>query len=237
MNNDRTPTSGGVNFDKTADTWHADLYLIDTLVRLGTYKEKQYAVIAKRAGEIMRNHYENHTDTEPAVIELGDFEHYEQAVVARKAAEVARDFYENDLTEEIQKLNNHINDLTIEPALLKASHVTALMEKEQKYFSLVWYARKVRFVIHDDGTRTPVTVNDLHDAYPEMGISGAELISERLSSVRKESPTETKALDDCEDDNWQHGFNSGCLAAFRYALSMAEDMHRMGEEEFPFLDT
>ena len=87
-----------------------------------------------------------------------------------------------------------------------------LVEKEAKYFHLVWLARK----------------------RPEdIPVAG-----EAMDKVEKAYPKECEDLSG-DDSDWHHGFNSGCLAAFRFAMSLMGDADdvRMAEEFFPFLDT
>lgn len=84
---------------------------------------------------------------------------------------------------------------------------------EEKYSNLVWYARKT----NNDYLTIPVVadlMDELGDEYPDEveGICG-------------------------EHGDWHHGFNSGCLAAFRMILGMAEYGVEEAVEEFPFLDT
>ena len=81
---------------------------------------------------------------------------------------------------------------------------------EKKYFDLVWIAR--------------------HKGEKE-GLAGAE-------RVRTMYPEEVARLSG-EHGSWEHGFNSGCLAAFRLVLGLmgTQADAQMAEEEFPFLDT
>lgn len=97
----------------------------------------------------------------------------------------------------------------------------------EKYSSLVWYARS-----DDDDPRSEKPRTDVETRYPEE-------VAEYL---------------DCED-NWQHGFNSGMMAAvsliwdyleepdpeaFEEGLSPQEqydEQIRRAEEAFPMLDT
>lgn len=84
-------------------------------------------------------------------------------------------------------------------------------ELEKKYFDLVWYARS--------------------KPSEPLGKSGRERISKAL-------PEECARLSGAGGD-WEHGFNSGCLAALRLVqglLGSAADAQQ-AEEEFPFLDT
>jgi hypothetical protein len=89
--------------------------------------------------------------------------------------------------------------------------ITILQEKEEKYFSLVWYAK-----------RNP---NDL-----------PKEIQKHRREIEEIYLDEIIAFWECED-NWQHGFNSGMLAGIRYILDVACDRQEEAEEEFPFLDT
>lgn len=90
-----------------------------------------------------------------------------------------------------------------------------LREMEKKYFDLVWYARAAPDAVKDGHVSMPGVVR-IQMAMPDE--------CERLAS---------------KDGTWEHGFNSGCLAAFRFALGImgnAGDV-QMAEDEFPFLDT
>lgn len=61
----------------------------------------------------------------------------------------------------------------------------------------------------------------------------------RAAAIEEELPDMVAALRDCTD-NWQHGFNSGVLAALRLALEVAFGNKADAEraiEDFPFLDT
>jgi len=82
---------------------------------------------------------------------------------------------------------------------------------EQKYFDLVWYART--------SPDEPVS---------QPGRRRVEAAwSADLEALRS------------DDSNWQHGFNSGCLAAFRLVqglLGSTADAE-FAREQFPFLDT
>ena len=95
---------------------------------------------------------------------------------------------------------------------MKRSEVEArLKELQDKYFDLVWFAR--------------------HRPDETVGAQAAKLIQKKWA-------------DECDkllgaDGHWEHGFNSGCLAAFRLALGLmgnASDV-QMAEDDFPFLDT
>ena len=108
----------------------------------------------------------------------------------------------------------------------------AFEEKADKYRHLVWYARS--------GCRL-----DHHPPKIKAKVLEARDRVERLY------PKETTHYNHCGGD-WDRGFNSGCLAAFRYvltALNEATEIDEFGEEcpthgglvvaevEFPDLDT
>lgn len=109
-----------------------------------------------------------------------------------------------------------------------------LSEYQDKYFDLVWYARTY------PKDRLQVQLNEIETKYPK-----------EVEELSKETPLTSP--------DWSHGFNSGCLAAFRFAvttLSKTEDWEEcfieeledddefelpspidLAIEEFPFLDT
>jgi hypothetical protein len=82
---------------------------------------------------------------------------------------------------------------------------------EKKYFDLVWYARTT----------------------PDEPISQAG--RQRVEAAWSADLEELRS----DDTNWQHGFNSGCLAAFRlvHGLLGSKDDAEFAREQFPFLDT
>jgi hypothetical protein len=89
---------------------------------------------------------------------------------------------------------------------------TALL-MENKYFDLVWIARKQPDDYFNPNIKKP------------------------MDEVAKKYPKEVKEIFIGEDPDWNHGFNSGCLAAFRLILSMSEYGVEEAFDEFPFLDT
>ena len=114
---------------------------------------------------------------------------------------------------------------------------TELRTQEEKYFNLVWYARSQNRENFEYWDTVP------HDI--RRGAFNAQL------DVETRYPEEVESLY-FDDSNWQHGFNSGALAVFRFLLtalddSMIEDECEGGLipagglkqalEEFPFLDT
>ena len=92
----------------------------------------------------------------------------------------------------------------------KSEALARIAGLEKKYFDLVWIAR--------------------HKGEKE-GLAGAE-------RVRTMYPEEVARLSG-EHGSWEHGFNSGCLAAFRLVLGLmgTQADAQMAEEEFPLLDT
>ena len=98
--------------------------------------------------------------------------------------------------------------LPLDVAALKAE----LAALEDKYFTLVSYARKAK--------------------------SGPTAPTAWLQQTRAAYPAETAALAG-EHGNWDHGFNSGILAAMRLVLGIVAGGSdaQMARDEFPFLDT
>ena len=105
--------------------------------------------------------------------------------------------------------------------------------KADKYCDLVWYARS-----------HPKSDTAYWEKVPDHIREGALNAQAR---VEEAYPSEVSAL----GDNWNHGFNSGCLAAFRYVLTALCERNEIdefgeefvigglaeAEEEFPDLDT
>ena len=115
----------------------------------------------------------------------------------------------------------------------------------QKYEDLVWYARKPHY-------------QDVDTHYSDTPQEIREGCKRAIARVEEQYPNEINALMS-DETNWTHGFNSGCLAAFRFcerALSpsmelddyfleelLDEDVFETdtpleeAEEMFPELDT
>jgi hypothetical protein len=99
---------------------------------------------------------------------------------------------------------------------MKREEIAEKFETMQfKYTDLVWYARCPL------GTHKDIPSADTH-----------------AQSIRSLYPDECAKLAG-EHGSWEHGFNSGCLAAFRYALGLMgdKDEQEMAVRDFPFLDT
>jgi hypothetical protein len=94
----------------------------------------------------------------------------------------------------------------------KSDIEAAVKEMEQKYFDLVWLARKRP----EDRPAAGEAVDRVCGLYPDE--------VDRLRG---------------EHGDWEHGFNSGCLAAFRYVFGLfgTDADAAQAKEEFPFLDT
>jgi hypothetical protein len=92
-----------------------------------------------------------------------------------------------------------------------ADFVLELDAWEKKYFDLVWYARTT----------------------PDNPVSAAG--RKRVEAAWSADLEELRS----DDSNWQHGFNSGCLAAFRLVQGLLgrEADAEFAREQFPFLDT
>jgi len=97
----------------------------------------------------------------------------------------------------------------------KDEKVKRIVEMMEKYDALVWFARK-----------HPEWLRDGHPSMPGM----VEVKMKYKEEVEKLSG---------EVGDWTHGFNSGCLASLRLAVSLMTSRGG-GEddfEEFPALDT
>lgn len=94
----------------------------------------------------------------------------------------------------------------------KSDVIDKLVAMERKYFDLVWLAR----------------------SRPEDG----DLAAAKRAAICKQYPKEVADLSG-EHSDWEHGFNSGCLAALRYAYGLLGNKTEieMAERDFPFLDT
>ena len=100
--------------------------------------------------------------------------------------------------------------------IYRNEHAEAFAKKERKYSDLVWYSR----------------------SHPKVDLEKSSdffrgLVLDQLASVEEAYPSEVNAL----PDDWHHGFNSGCLAAFRYVQTALQQDLPIAEREFPDLDT
>ena len=108
---------------------------------------------------------------------------------------------------------------------IKKSKAQKIAELEKKFCDLVWFARS-----------NPASDTDYWMKVPEDIRTGAFKSQMR---VEEDYPDEVAQLRDWDVDksNWQHGFNSGCLAAFRYVLELDAGFIDEDEEFEPCLDT
>lgn len=99
---------------------------------------------------------------------------------------------------------------------------TTLQALENKYFDLVWYARKA-----------PLEDTEFWDFLtPDIRKAAMNCVFE----VEGKWPEECKAIADPDEGNWAHGFNSGMLAGMRHVLALIEK-DQCTLDSFPFLDT
>ncbi len=107
-------------------------------------------------------------------------------------------------------------------ALIVDDSVLELIAAKQKQAEkLVWYARK-HPADHPFWDKVPADIK-------EGALNAA-------SQVEEMYPDQCDSLKCAECGDYNHGFNSGVLAALRFVLHAAEDTEA-AEEEFPELDT
>jgi hypothetical protein len=94
----------------------------------------------------------------------------------------------------------------------KKQLVENILQKQDKYVDLLWYARS----------------KPLNES-----IEGVKENKERIEELY---PNEVKELQS-ENGDWQHGFHSGMVAALNYILIMDESGLEQADEEFPMLDS
>jgi len=114
-----------------------------------------------------------------------------------------------------------------------------LSSLENKYFQLVWAARKPP-VDADAEVWEDYWSNKDQPSYVKVEPTPIEIRAEaieRLREVVAKYPEEYSDLKNSSNGDFHHGFNSGALAAFRWIESAFEDGVDFANEEFPFLDT
>ena len=94
----------------------------------------------------------------------------------------------------------------------KKQLLETIVQKQDKYVDLMWYARS-----------NPKDIN-------------IEGVKENKERIEKLYPNEVKELQS-ENGDWQHGFHSGMVAALRYILTMDDMGKEAADEEFPMLDS
>lgn len=129
--------------------------------------------------------------------------------------------------------------------IYRNEHAEAFAEKERKYSDLVWYSRS-----------RPKEDTDYWDKVPDHIREGAfnaqarvqEIYPDEVAKLNGELPPRCNAEEMSEElraqltealinSDWENGFNSGCLAAFRYVHTALQEDLGTAEEEFPSLDT
>ena len=100
-----------------------------------------------------------------------------------------------------------------------------LAHLENKYFDLVWYARKGDY---DDLEYWAGVPQDIRKA-----------AYKKMMDIEKAYPDEAAQLSDPDpkQGNWAHGFNSGILAALRYVETLEREGIEQAAAEFPDLGT
>ena len=101
-----------------------------------------------------------------------------------------------------------------------------LLKMTNKYHDLVWYARS-----------RPLENTEYWEGVDPQIKEGAAKNQQR---IEKEYPDEVKRLSEetfHTSPDWEHGFNSGCLASFRFASEVLEQGVDQTIQDFPRLDT
>ena len=89
------------------------------------------------------------------------------------------------------------------------SQMQTAKEMHEKYFDLVWYARKPR---DDDGR---LSMEEARIQYPNTPDDILRGMVKNVNRVQETYPREVAQLNCPVHGDWQHGFNSGMLAALR----------------------
>ena len=92
-----------------------------------------------------------------------------------------------------------------------------------KYEELVWYARKP-------------SIDRVDETYNNLPQEVRDIVKQCIRETEKKYPQEVYELNTCRS-NWEHGFNSGCLASFRLILDALDGGIENAMENFPSLDT
>lgn len=100
--------------------------------------------------------------------------------------------------------------------IYRREHADRFSEKERKYCDLVGYAQSLP-----------------KEDWEKSSDFFRGIVLDQLATVEEAYPSEVNAL----PDDWHQGFNSGCLAAFRYVQTALQQDLSTAEREFPNLDT
>ena len=117
----------------------------------------------------------------------------------------------------------------------------------------MWYARQHSPLDEADWSSVSPDVRDkalsqmkcIEQEYPDEIARIKGQIPPKYEETWEQIPESFRAVmeDYYSNSEWEHGFNSGCLAAFRYLLAtLGSDGHKSigidaAEEQFPDLDT
>jgi chaperonin GroEL (HSP60 family) len=112
-----------------------------------------------------------------------------------------------------KKIDNKMDEVLLKKLVKSDKKLKIILEecakKMDEYCSIVWYARSSSMKQEVVDARKRV-----EEKYPNL-----------IQELRE------------DDDNWQHGFNSGMLAATRYIMTIVDEGLEQADEEFPLLDT
>ena len=103
--------------------------------------------------------------------------------------------------------------------------VNKMVEFEDKYCSLVWYARK-----------PPGKFKELQEHWPDQPKDVIESVSLFKEELERKYAEECKNLKGPSGD-WEHGFNSGALATIRMVLEALDPEIEDPMADFPQLDS
>lgn len=99
----------------------------------------------------------------------------------------------------------------------------AFQEKHEKYEKLVWWARS--------------RDRDDREYWEENHPGILDGVAESQRKVEKSYPKETALLTEPDRGDWEHGFNSGVLAAIRWLGTACDHGIEEADSEFPELYT
>ena len=91
---------------------------------------------------------------------------------------------------------------------MKRVLIDELRKMEIKYQNLVWYAR-----------RYPQCNSRYWNNFDDIS---RESIFKEMDKIERQYPYEIDQINSKNGD-WQHGYHSGCLAAFRFILTASDD--------------
>ena len=114
--------------------------------------------------------------------------------------------------EELEKENEEFISMVLKVVKLEQY----IEEFQEQYEYLVWYARKPDYdneYWNEIPSGTPAAVHKANN----------EAVFEVMRGVEARFPEEVKDLSSPSTGDFEHGFNSGCLAAFRFVQTALED--------------